>query len=68
VALPGRLGPDQQRDAAVVVEAHPRGVGAVVSASLDVGRDADAAQPSDLARLREPPLETFPVGMLLGAA
>jgi len=68
VALARRLRPDQDGDAAVVIEANARGVGAVVAARLDVGRDADAAQSSDLARLREPPFKSVPVGAALRAA
>ena len=67
VALAGRLRADQNGDAAVMIEAHARSVGPVIAAGLDIGREADAAQPSELARARQPPLEAVPVGELLRA-
>ena len=67
VPLPGRLRADQHGDAAVVVEPHARGVGPVVAAGLDIGRDADAAQPPGFLRSRQPALEAGQIGDLLRA-
>ena len=46
VALAGRLRADQQGDAAVAIERKRRSLRAVVAAGLDIGGDADAAQPA----------------------
>jgi hypothetical protein len=65
VTLPGRLGADQNGHAAVIIKADARGVRTIVPARLDIGGNSDAAQPPGFARLRQPPLETVPVGALL---
>ena len=53
VPLPGRLRADQHRDRAVVFKPHRRSIRPIVAAGLDVGRDADAAQPPGF--FRSPP-------------
>jgi hypothetical protein len=68
VALPARLGADQDRDAAVRIEPHLGALARSAGAGLDIGREADATEPAGLFRSAAPRPEAGPIGRLDGAA